>query len=117
MIALSDIVDPVARRAARDRWIEDFAAQVSLAELADFEIPFFTTPATLQFKGERRERRAQSIIEGQRAGLAFKPFKKQFQRKRLAVHAPLLGSINLRIRVLNRRNHQLRVCLGGCRDV
>lgn len=117
MSELLDIADPVARRAERNRLLDAFAATLSPAELADLAIPFFTGDATLQLKEMRRKRREQSVIEGQRAGLAGKALHYKSKRMRLAGQALFFGVVNLRFRVLNRRNHQSRLLFGDRRDV
>ena len=64
-----------------------------------------------------RQRRAASVIERERARKDRQRIEQRLQRHRLAPHALRHGRINLLIRILNRRNHQLRVALGGRCDV
>jgi|APCry1669189241_1035207.scaffolds.fasta_scaffold259321_2 hypothetical protein len=68
-------------------------------------------------KAERLARRAQSIIESQRASAIRERLEQQRQCSRIASATKGHGGISLRFRLLNRRNHQLRLLLGDRRDV
>lgn len=63
------------------------------------------------------DRLAGSVIGGERPGKLGKGLKQHLQRHRLSPHAFAKGGIDLRLRNLNRRNHQIRVRHGDSRDV
>lgn len=68
-------------------------------------------------KAERLARREQSIIERQRTSAIRQRLEQHRQCSRIAITAKSRGGVNLRFRLLNRRNHQLRLLLRGRSDV